>query len=600
MALPNPNPSGGGAAVIQFPGNFVSQENKYKKEHLELLNDGFDSIRDSLNVLSKNIADLIFFLKGESAEQADLKTQERDVKDVAGSVAGKDDLFGNLKDLNIGFGDILLGAIAAYALGIDKYIRTVFLAKTIAQFAKIPEAFASISKAIKGSKLFKELSRIIKYYTVPLKNIVDGFKNIGKELQAFGKTVTVSFKELSFMGKIGAVIRKIVNPFISFFKIFGQLTGITGTVSKIAPMFAKIMPILKGIGSKLLLPLFAIFDFVSGFIEGFASKGEGDTRSTMEKLLDGLAGGFIKMIKGIFIVPLDLLKQGVSWIAGKLGFEQFEKFLDEKVSFNDMFDGILKFAKNLFASEPEEGTFSLVKSISNIIDDIKKWFQTNIVDAFADMSFDPILKSWENAFSGLKNFGQKVYDTFIKPIVDKVSSLFGGDEGDEAAAGSNFDISNMFGDIDFSFLNPMKIASKIGEMINNALQSFAQSLDNSIVPGTGSLAKMIANAGVGIAEYMGAENIKKFNADSKSADKMDIVKGSLQTPTLTKEGKDVAQKSSEVGASQRKETGGKGGSIVDASQNFQKGGDKIDVMVAQGKPAATSGDLALGTFGPSR
>jgi len=582
MALPNPNPSGGGAAVIQFPGNFVSQENKYKKEHLELLNDGFDSIRDSLNVLSKNIADLIFFLKGKFAEQADLKTQERDVKDVAGSVAGKDDLFGNLKDLNIGFGDILLGAIAAYALGIDKYIRTVFLSKTIAQFAKIPEAV---------SDYFKTLRKAFKAGMLGLPNLM---KTI-KPLKELGKIGTFAFT-------LGKYLKPIINFFsglTSVFKIFGQLTGITGTISKIASMFAKIMPILKGIGSKLLLPLFAIFDFVSGFIEGFASKGEGDTRSTMEKLLDGLAGGFIKMIKGIFIVPLDLLKQGVSWIAGKLGFEQFEKFLDEKVSFNDMFDGILKFAKNLFASEPEEGTFSLVKSISNIIDDIKKWFQTNIVDAFADISFDPILKSWENAFSGLKNFGQKVYDTFIKPIVDKVSSLFGGDEGDEAAAGSNFDISNMFGDIDFSFLNPMKIASKIGEMINNALQSFAQSLDNSIVPGTGSLAKMIANAGVGIAEYMGAENIKKFNADSKSADKMDIVKGSLQTPTLTKEGKDVAQKSSEVGASQRKETGGKGGSIVDASQNFQKGGDKIDVMVAQGKPAATSGDLALGTFGPS-
>jgi len=569
MALPNPNPSGGGAAVIQFPGNFVSQENKYKKEHLELLNDGFDSIRDSLNVLSKNIADLIFFLKGKFAEQADLKTQERDVKDVAGSVAGKDDLFGNLKDLNIGFGDILLGAIAAYALGIDKYIRTVFLSKTIAQFAKIPEAV---------SDYFKTLRKAFKAGMQGLPNLM---KTI-KPLKELGKIGTFAFT-------LGKYLKPIINFFsglTSVFKIFGQLTGITGTISKIASMFAKIMPILKGIGSKLLLPLFAIFDFVSGFIEGFASKGEGDTRSTMEKLLDGLAGGFIKMIKGIFIVPLDLLKQGVSWIAGKLGFEQFEKFLDEKVSFNDMFDGILKFAKNLFASEPEKGYFSITKFISDQIDSLFTFFDT------LEMP-DPIqvLKTLlGNTIDLLTNPVDYIYNRVLKPAIDGIASLFG----------SDFEMPEMDLSLpSFDIPAPGDILATVGSKINDVFQSLAKSIASiRFLPGKETLAGFISDAGTKAGNLFGAENLSKFNVGSKSADKMDIVKGSLQTPTLTKEGKDVAQKSSEVGASQRKETGGKGGSIVDASQNFQKGGDKIDVMVAQGKPAATSGDLALGTFGP--
>jgi len=571
MALPNPNPSGGGAAVIQFPGNFVSQENKYKKEHLELLNDGFDSIRDSLNVLSKNIADLIFFLKGKFAEQADLKTQERDVKDVAGSVAGKDDLFGNLKDLNIGFGDILLGAIAAYALGIDKYIRTVFLSKTIAQFAKIPEAV---------SDYFKTLRKAFKAGMLGLPNLM---KTI-KPLKELGKIGTFAFT-------LGKYLKPIINFFsglTSVFKIFGQLTGITGTISKIASMFAKIMPILKGIGSKLLLPLFAIFDFVSGFIEGFASKGEGDTRSTMEKLLDGLAGGFIKMIKGIFIVPLDLLKQGVSWIAGKLGFEQFEKFLDEKVSFNDMFDGILKFAKNLFASEPEKGYFSITKFISDQIDSLFTFFDT------LEMP-DPIqvLKTLlGNYIDYLNNPVDYIYNRVLKPAIDAIASLFG----------SDFEMPEMDLSLpSFDIPAPGDILATVGSKINDVFQSLAKSIASiRFLPGKETLAGFISDAGTKAGNLFGAENLSKFNVGSKSADKMDIVKGSLQTPTLTKEGKDVAQKSSEVGASQRKETGGKGGSIVDASQNFQKGGDKIDVMVAQGKPAATSGDLALGTFGPSK
>jgi hypothetical protein len=110
--------------------------------------------------------------------------------------------------------------------------------------------------------------------------------------------------------------------------LFNSLSGLGGigkTIGPFAEKAKKFAKFAKGILSKVLLPLFAIFDFVSGFIEGFSSKGEDDTRGTMEKIFDGLLGGIKEMIKGIFIVPLDLLKDGVSWLAEKWGLKNFQR-----------------------------------------------------------------------------------------------------------------------------------------------------------------------------------------------------------------------------------------------------------------------------------
>jgi hypothetical protein len=80
----------------------------------------------------------------------------------------------------------------------------------------------------------------------------------------------------------------------------------------------------------------------------------------MEKIFDGLLGGITKMIKGIFIVPLDLLKDGVSWLAEKMGFEEFSKVLDS-FSFTDLFD-------------------KMVTKIGEIINGIANWFGTLFTD----------------------------------------------------------------------------------------------------------------------------------------------------------------------------------------------------------------------------
>ena len=60
------------------------------------------------------------------------------------------------------------------------------------------------------------------------------------------------------------------------------------------------------------------FDFITGFIDGFK---ESDGNNIVSKFIDGVGGGLSKLIGNLIGIPLDLLKSGVSWIMGKLGFQ---------------------------------------------------------------------------------------------------------------------------------------------------------------------------------------------------------------------------------------------------------------------------------------
>jgi hypothetical protein len=271
----------------------------------------------------------------------DQKAGETAVQQASGSVGETEEIPEEFSASKLFAGAFV--ALTLWSNDLDKYIRSVWLAKTLASFAKIPDsikaAFTTLSTKIKNTKVFKTLSTSID-------DFIKGFKNIGKVMGAVKTPVPIKeFKTLS--GKIGAIVGKITKPIMSLldflkpignvFKSLSGLSSVGKTIGPIVKMAKKFAPLAKGILSKLLLPLFAIFDFVSGFIEGFSSKGEDDTRGTMEKIFDGLLGGITKMIKGIFIVPLDLLKDGVSWLAEKMGFEEFSKVLDS-FSFTDLFD----------------------------------------------------------------------------------------------------------------------------------------------------------------------------------------------------------------------------------------------------------------------
>jgi hypothetical protein len=285
----------------------------------------------------------------------DTKSEDTSVASASGSVEGIEE------EMTLGVKDLFAGAFIALTLWsneLDKYIRTIFLVKALDNLTGLSTKIGNVFKAIGDVWSKKTTTQFLKgdtyktlgKLTAPIRAIADFFGRILKFLKPVIDTVK----------GVGSKIGKITKPIMGLFNSLSGLGGIGKTIGPFVKMAEKFAPLAKGILSKVLLPLFAIFDFVSGFIEGFSSKGEDDTRGTMEKIFDGLVGGITKMIKGIFIVPLDLLKDGVSWIAGKMGFEEFSKVLDS-FSFTDLFD-------------------KMVTKIGEIINGIANWFGTLFTD----------------------------------------------------------------------------------------------------------------------------------------------------------------------------------------------------------------------------
>jgi len=108
----------------------------------------------------------------------------------------------------------------------------------------------------------------------------------------------------------------------------GLLAGLGGMFNQI-PGFKTVSALfsggLKGI-TKLFGKLFwpitmitGIISFVTGFMEGYEEGG----------LQEGITQGFEKLIKNLIDVPLNFLKDIVAFVAGMLGFKDFEEKLNE-------------------------------------------------------------------------------------------------------------------------------------------------------------------------------------------------------------------------------------------------------------------------------
>ena len=569
MALPNPNPGGqAGAAVIPFPGGggggagaggaSGSATASSVKSLVALTKDMVNVQKNILNVLNTIDTRLEQFI-GDPSEK-------REVKDTAEGVSAEKLNWKDIMGKAGGFGNILGAALVAYVYDLDKYIRAAFAAPII--FKGLGAAF----KTVFGAKVITDFLKNLK----PVKDFLNGFKNVGKVMGAVKTPVAIKEFKTVF-GKIGATIGTIVKPLITgfkaignflkpllnVFKFFGKISGITSVVKNAGGLFSKIMPILKGIGSKLLLPLFAIFDFVTGFIKGFASKGEGDTRSTMERLLDGLAGGFIKMIKGIFIVPLDLLKDGVEWIARQMGFEKFADALGS-FSFDETFDKLIKFGKNLFSSEPEEGYFSIVKFMADKVQGVKDWFDT--------LMTDPV-KALQELASGYLDIitspAKFIWDKLIKPAIEGIMKMFGKEVELPSSGG-------------------------VGDMINN----FFKKILRAILPTPNENAKWYDIPNL-ISKAIPNDVYKFAGLDPKTGEividdtaKVEAFKASTKEPGLKPEGAATGELSKDVAA---KKEGGGGTTVVDQSQ---KSGDVVtqnsSTSVAQDKPNARKSNPASG------
>ena len=194
----------------------------------------------------------------------------------------------------------LVKNIMKFAQNIGKFLRPILmLVKGFTTLFLLPVAFFT-----------KVFGAELKDVTKGLKGAKDGIKGAGKSVGFITKT----------LGEIGKAIKNISKVAFKFGRVLGKF-------------FVPIAAII------------AVFDTVRGAFEGwtntegnFFMKAIGAWFGAVEGLLNSVIGGL-----------LDLLKDGLSWVLGKLGFENAATFLDS-FSFQDIISKIVNAVKDgLFA-----------------------------------------------------------------------------------------------------------------------------------------------------------------------------------------------------------------------------------------------------------
>ena len=264
---------------------------------------------------------------------------------------------------------MIAGAIAGLATGLVGAIagQIALVTGAIGKLFRLDKALAGIrnlSKAFVGrfNRLNPEVGKFFRAISNTFANITKQFKAGFNSLKVARNSVG-QFTKLGFFGRMGSFFNTLLKPFRFIIKAFADLNktirSVFGIVSKVAKgggvlskFFGTIGSFFRGflaIGSKLLVPLQVVIGLFSGVkqaITDFTS-----TEGTIgDKLIAGL-GGFIKgAFNALISMPLDLLKKGVSFIAGKLGFENFAELLDSfsfAGLFSTIFDGITGFVTGI-------------------------------------------------------------------------------------------------------------------------------------------------------------------------------------------------------------------------------------------------------------
>ena len=186
----------------------------------------------------------------------------------------------------------------------------------------VPNFFGKISKSVRtavmsvseGAEFFKDIAK--------LKDVFLPIKNVAKTADAAGDSVGLVGRFMGTLGKTLGSIGNAIKPIFGVFRTLGRVIFFPLTI------------------------IMGVFDSIKGAIEGFKDEG----------ILGGILGAVGGLARGLIGMPLDLLKSGISFIAGKLGFENFSGMLDS-FSFSDMIFGMFMKIANI-ANEIISNLFS--------------------------------------------------------------------------------------------------------------------------------------------------------------------------------------------------------------------------------------------------
>jgi hypothetical protein len=223
-----------------------------------------------------------------------------------------------------------------------------------------PSSSGGTDDGSKNSGFFKSnfdkgMEKDLGFVTTIRESIADAIIISGSVASLVSKVFVGVGKAFAVVGKVAASLGKVL---LTGVKILG--TALRGVFAAISLPFALITAALVGLAMGVM-----------GFVEDFQSE-EG---TFMDKLIAGL-GGFVKGFMKLITVPLDLLKDAIAWVAGALGFDEFETMLDG-FSFT-------------------EGFGEIVDSVVGFVQSIKDWIANSVKDLVNNIGgffgLDPIFE----------------------------------------------------------------------------------------------------------------------------------------------------------------------------------------------------------------
>jgi hypothetical protein len=282
------------------------------------------AVMNLTDVMSYNLGNLVEVLTGNKLQEEENRREMLEVFKKMGGGGDRDKgkpkvgkgagglgnlgLLGMIAGLVAGIGSLVVGFFAGIAESVKKILLSTKIGAQItgyisAGIGKVMAFFGSITKAITESKTFKFIGGNI---SKAIKGITEFFKPVGEVFKLFSSGGKGLFA-LSSVKNIVKVIEKVAGPLFRLGTMFGKL----------------FVP---------LTVIMSVYDSIMGGIEAY-EKGGG--------IGEILQGGITGLLTSLIGAPLDLLKSAVSWIIGKLGFEEAEGFLDS-FSFSDLIGGVIK------------------------------------------------------------------------------------------------------------------------------------------------------------------------------------------------------------------------------------------------------------------
>lgn len=194
-----------------------------------------------------------------------------------------------------------------------------------------------------GSRITKLFNSIVDIFKFPFEGIIDDvakpFKNIFMAgdgppmLTRIIDTITRPFKAAV------TFVTDLIKPITTFFSAEGPIAKAFGVIKQAFSIFqegSQLMKMLNGIGrviGRLFFPITLImtaYDTIKGALAGFEDEG----------IIGAIQGAITGLLNSVIGMPLDLLKDIVSWLLSKFGMDEASKALDS-FSFTDLISGLI-------------------------------------------------------------------------------------------------------------------------------------------------------------------------------------------------------------------------------------------------------------------